>query len=236
MRDDLMQVIPTAWVQAAMDRWKPRNPIPEMDSMGVDVAMGGRDNTVIARRHGHWFDEAIVYEGDRCPDGPTVAGYILSAQRQRAPIHIDVFGVGAEPYAHLMRGQAPVLGVSMNEKTGELAIEGRRPFFNMRSRLWWRMREALNPTNQLQIELPPDRRLMADLCCTKWVEKAGGVIQVEGRDDIIERLGRSPDYGTAYILALMHTPVLIGKGEGWQRGEKPYDPLDAMDDWRSKWK
>lgn len=233
MEDDPMQVIPTAWVEAAMARWKPRNPMPEMDSIGVDVAMGGRDSTIIARRHGHWFDVPIVYEGHRCPDGPTIAGYITAAQRGRAPIHLDLFGVGAEPYGHLMRAQAPVLGISMGEKTGEIAIEGRRRFFNVRSCLWWRMREALNPSNPLQIDLPPDRRLLADLCAPKWSERAGGIIYVDSRDEIMEAIGRSPDYGTAYILALMHSPVLRSRGAGWDRQEKPYDPLEQMETWRT---
>ena len=233
VEDDAMQVIPTAWVEAAMARWKPRNPMPEMESMGVDVAMGGRDSTILARRHGSWFAEPIVYEGVRCPDGPTIAGYIVSAQRDRAPIHIDLFGVGAEPYGHLMRMQAPVLGVSMGEKTGEIAIEGRRRFFNIRTMLWWRMREALNPTNTLQIDLPPDRRLLADLCAPKWEERAGGIIYVQGRDEIVDTIGRSPDFGTAYILALMHSPVLRGQGVGWDKTEKPYDPVASMDSWRT---
>jgi len=233
MEDDAMQVIPTAWVEAAMARWKPRNPVPEMSSLGVDVAMGGKDQTIIARRHGSWFDVPICYEGHQCPDGPTIAGYIMAAQRDRAPIHIDLFGVGAEPYGHLMRAQAPVLGVSMGEKTGEIAIEGRRRFFNIRTALWWRMREALNPTNPLQIDLPPDRRLLADLCAPTWSERAGGIIQVADRDEIIAKIGRSPDHGTAYILALMHSPALIGKGSGWEKREAPYDPLQSMESWRT---
>lgn len=229
MQDHAMQVIPTAWVEAAQARWKPLNPMPPMDSIGVDVAMGGKDNTVIARRHGGWFDVPIVYEGKRCPNGPTVAGYVKMAQRDRAPIHIDMFGVGAEPYGFLMRDQAPVLGVSMSEPTGEMAIEGRRRFFNIRSMLWWRMREALNPTNTLQISLPPSRLLLADLCTVKWEERAGGVIKVQGREEIVETIGRSPDYGTAYILALMHTPALRGIGQR----EEEYDAAKDMDSWRT---
>ena len=232
MEDDAMQVIPTAWVEAAMERWKPRNPVPEMDSVGVDVAMGGKDNTIIARRHGHWFDHPIVYEGHRCTDGPTIAGFVMSAVRDRAPIHLDLFGVGAQPYGHLMAMQVPVLGVSMGETTGALAM-GRQRFLNVRSELWWRMREALEPTNPLKLELPPDRRLLADLCAPKWEERAGGVIKVQSRDEIVETLGRSPDFGTAYILALMHSPALRGRGAGWEREQAPYDPREAMDAWRT---
>src|SRR5882672_1240245 len=60
MEDDPWQVIPTAWVEAAMQRWKPMHVKPAMDSVGVDVARGGKDNTIIARRHGVWFDQPMA--------------------------------------------------------------------------------------------------------------------------------------------------------------------------------
>ena len=52
-----------------------------MDSMGVDVARGGRDQTLIARRHGMWFDVPLAYPGSTTPDGPTVAGLAIAARR-----------------------------------------------------------------------------------------------------------------------------------------------------------
>jgi hypothetical protein len=36
----------------------------------------------------------------------------------------------------------------------------------------------------------------------------GSVVRVEGRDEILKRLGRSPDWASAYVLALMDTPHL----------------------------
>jgi hypothetical protein len=48
VEDDPWQVIPTAWVKAAMLRWGPEPPAGQcMTSVGVDVARGGRDQTVI---------------------------------------------------------------------------------------------------------------------------------------------------------------------------------------------
>jgi hypothetical protein len=49
----------------------------EVKVLGVDVARGGRDNTIIARRHGMWFDEPLAYPGSATPDGPTVAGLVI---------------------------------------------------------------------------------------------------------------------------------------------------------------
>ena len=224
VEDDAQQVIPSKWVEAAMARWQPRDVKPPMDSMGVDVAMGGRDQTIIARRHGMWFDEPIVYKGSECTDGPTVAGYIIAAHYDNAPIHVDLFGVGAEPHAHLMHAGVQSVGVTVSRTVESLSNAGLR-FKNLRTEIWWRMREALDPEANNGIALPPDKRLKRDLCAPTWELREGGVLYVASRDQIIKKIGRSPDYGSAYVLALMDTmrmaeAVELLRGEGQE-----YDPF-----------
>lgn len=203
--DAAMQVIPTAWVEEAQERWQKLHRKPRMDSVGVDVARGGRDNTIIARRHGMWFDEPLVYPGKSTPDGPTVAGVVIAAVRDNAPTHIDVVGVGASPYDFLMQARQDVYGVNGAERTDATDRSGRLRFANVRSMHWWRMREALEPRANTGIALPPDRQLLIDLCAPVW-ELKSGAIQVESREDIIKRIGRSPDWASAYLLALIETP------------------------------
>jgi hypothetical protein len=50
LKDQPNQVIPTAWIEAAQARWKPQAPRQPMTAMAVDVAQGGDDWTVLARR------------------------------------------------------------------------------------------------------------------------------------------------------------------------------------------
>lgn len=206
MTDDPWQVCPTAWVDAAMARWIDRVPKPKMLSMGVDVARGGADETVIARRHAEmWFDQPLAFPGAQTPDGPTVAGLTIASMRDSAPIHIDVIGVGASPYDFLLTANQQVIGVNVAERALGTDKSGRLRFKNQRSELWWAMREALDPASNTGIALPPHPRLRADLCAPTW-ELSGPVVKVEGREDIAERIGRSPDYASAYILALIETP------------------------------
>ena len=206
VQDDPWQVIPTAWVEAAQARWKKRDTKPPMDAVGVDVARGGKDNTVIARRHaGWWFDEPLVYKGSATPDGPSVAGVTIAATRDGAPIHVDVIGVGASPYDFLKQAQQDVFGVNVAERTDQLDKSGRLGFFNVRSWLWWHFRELLDPNANNGIALPPDRELLLDLTAPKWALSMGK-IKVESREDIIERIGRSPDWASAYVLAAIETP------------------------------
>jgi hypothetical protein len=55
--------------------------------------------------------------------------------------------------------------------------------------------------------LPPDRELLIDLCAPTWKLTPRG-IQVEAKEDLIKRIGRSPDKGDAvvYALAIKHQP------------------------------
>lgn len=232
MQDDPWQVVPTAWVEAAMRRWQPREVKPPMDSLGVDVARGGKDNTILARRHGNWFDEPLAYPGKDTPDGPAVAGLTVMALRDKAVVHLDVLGVGSSPYDFLRAAGAQIVGVNVGESTGEVDKSGRLTFANVRSLLWWRMREALDPANNRGIALPPDRQLLADLCAPTW-RPTGNRVYVESREEIIKRIGRSPDWASAYLLALLDTPKIEGyRGElsrgvhnGGKRGHDPYAAL-----------
>jgi hypothetical protein len=228
MEDDAMQVIPTAWVQAAMDRWKPRAPKQRMESMGVDVARGGKDNTVLARRHeGNWYDELLAYPGTATPDGPMVAGISVGHLRDAAPIHIDVIGVGASPFDFLRTMVPQVIGVNVSETATRTDKSGKLNFANMRTQLWWLFREELDPANDTGIALPPDPRLLADLTAPRWTV-AGRVISVESRDEIVKRIGRSPDYASAVLLASIETPRVSDFAQTNRPARPPHNPYDRI--------
>ena len=210
MEDDPWQVIPTKWVEIAQARWKERTPRGEMLAMGVDVARGGRDNTTLATRHKTpetdlWFDKLKIHPGKETPDGNTVAGLVIAERRDHAPIMLDVIGVGASPYDILVNAGQDVHGINVAEKANAMDRSGRLSFFNLRSQLWWQFRELLDPNADNGIALPPDPELAKELCAPRW-ELSGMTIKVESRDQIIERVGRSPDRATAVILAQIDYP------------------------------
>ena len=208
--DDPWQVVPTKWVEIAQERWKERVRKGELMALGVDVARGGKDNTVIAKRYKTedtelWFDRLLMHPGSETPNGRTVAGLVIAEHRDHAPIHLDVIGVGASPYDILSEAGQPVYGINVSEKATARDKSGRLGFFNLRSQLWWAIREALDPDAENGICLPPDPELLKELCAPRW-ELSGMTIKVESREDIVERVGRSPDRASALILALMETP------------------------------
>lgn len=218
--DDPQQVIPTEWVEAAMDRWKPLSPRPPMDSMGVDVARGGKDSTIISTRHGQWYAPLIEAEGKDTPDGPSVAGGVVAARRNNAPVHIDAIGVGASPLDFLRQAKVQTVPVMGNETAPEATDRtGLLRFSNVRSWMWWKMREELDPQHDTGIMLPKDDRLLAELCAPKWTAK-NRVIYVMSRDEIIAKIGRSPDRATAVCLARMETMKISAELEVRERMRK----------------
>ena len=208
------QVIPTAWIVAAQQRWEPNGhhvdgePRP-MDAIGVDVARGGKDKTVLTPRHGTWFAQQIIYPGSDTPDGMSIAGFCKAAipTGENPRVQIDAIGVGSSPYdaaraigldAHAMVGTA---GSKARDKSGKLG------FVNARAEMWWNLREALDPNADEPLALPPDRELMADLSAPRWMMRING-IQIESKLDIIKRIGRSPDKGESVVYAFARPRAL----------------------------
>lgn len=198
---DPFQVIPAAWVRAAQERWNNTEPGDAITSMGVDVARGGGDKTVFAVLRGDRFDELEKYPGLSTPDGATVAMLADEVLGKQEPIiGVDVIGVGASAY-DAMAGRSPI-GVNFGAGSSITDRSGKFKFANLRAEAYWRLREALDPDYDATLALPPDKELLGDLCAPKWSIRTGK-IYIESKEEIIKRLGRSPDCADAVAIALM---------------------------------
>ena len=184
MEDNPWQVIPTAWVDAAIARWTEEPPDLPLSALGVDIARGGRDKTVLVRRYGPWFAPLEKYPGVETPDGPSVAALVVLAHAAQAEIHIDIIGVGGSGYDYT-RDVKGNLTIPMNgaEKSTARDRSGQLHFRNKRAEWHWKLREALDPVNGDMLALPPDREMRADLIAPRWKLTAQG-IQIEEKDEI----------------------------------------------------
>lgn len=212
--DDPWQVCPTAWVEAAQARWaNVRKPDLPMSALGFDPAVGGDCETVLSPRYGWYFAEQIVVPGKDTPDGPANTALVVQHLRDRAQVNVDIVGPAGGPvFGHL--NQLGLRAVAMNgaDPTELLDRTRRLGFFNKRAEWHWRMREALDPDYGEKIALPPDRRLLADLCAPRWTLTPRG-IKVELKAEIKKRLGRSPDRGDAAVLALNEARMFYATGQ-----------------------
>jgi len=227
MTDDAMQVIPSAWIEAAMNRWEPDGgrDIP-MSTLGCDIAMGGPAKTVRSARHGHWFAEQMVTDGAETPTGAAAAGLIASEVRDGAPIQIDTIGVGAAAFEQLDGLGAHVVSMDAREATEERDRSQALRFYNCRAWWWWGMRETLDPDLGDNISLPPDPELKADLSAPTWSPTPRG-IKIEMKEEVEARLGRPVDKGDACVMA--NPQIELPRGVSSPRGGPKHAPMPDND-------
>jgi hypothetical protein len=203
---DPWQVIPMEWVKAAQARWTPERPtfadgslIP-LACLGADVSRGGADDTVLAPRYGAWFAPLSVYPGSSVPDGPAAAALIQNHHADNASVNLDIIGIGSSVYDSCVANDLPVNGINFASHSDAHDKSGKLGFLNVRAEAYWLFREALAPNSEQNIALPPDPALLADLCAPRWKLTARG-IQIEDKESIKKRIGRSPDRADAVVLA-----------------------------------
>ncbi|QGS82503.1 terminase [Burkholderia pseudomallei] len=200
--DSAFQVIPSAWVKAAQERWKQREkPMTPMTAIGVDVARGGKDKTVATPRFDNYFDTPVCEPGQSTPNGQAVATLVMNMRRDDATVNIDIGGVGTSPY-DVLAEKIGMKAVAMNGAEGSDARDksGQLAFVNARAEWYWKLREALDPVGGDELAIPPDPELLADLTTPRWKLTARG-IQIEAKEEIIKRIKRSPDKGDSLVYA-----------------------------------
>jgi hypothetical protein len=200
-------VIPLAWAEAAVARWHAWDDAGRPDpgrprTVGVDVARTGQDRTVLAIRKGPVIIELRRFvKEDTMQTTGHVKG-ILEADDSVTAV-VDVIGIGAGVVDRLRELHMKV--VAFNASKGSKAKDSTREFgyANRRSEALWTLRQALDPSGDPDIALPDDEMLLGDLSAPHWTVTSGGRIQVEGKDEIHKRLGRSTDDGDACVMAFV---------------------------------
>ncbi len=200
--DGASQVIPWAWIERAQERWTPDGGRGvKMTTIGVDIALGGADDTVLAPLHDTWFAPLIKCRGIDTTNGPAVAALIVQHRRDGAQVVIDLTGGwGGSAFDHLaalgIRAEPVVFSAGSPERTRD----GHLGFLNKRAEMFWGVREALDPQYGAGIALPPDKRLAAQLAAPTWRLRGSNIV-IESKEEIYKRLGTSTDDADAVILA-----------------------------------
>lgn len=204
-RDDPDQLIPSEWIRLAQQRWTPRPPkgIP-MCAIGVDVAQGGTDRTVLAIRHNGWFAPIITVPGIETPGGHEVAGLVVAHRRDDATVIIDMGGgYGGAAMEHLQDNGVTVVPYKGVKGTPKKSKKDQLGFKNTRAQAYWALREALDP-NQREgscIALPDDPELAQELAVLHFEVKSGGIELKETKEQVSVLLRRSPDKADAVVMS-----------------------------------
>ena len=181
--------------------------------IGLDVARFGDDSTVFCFRRGRWCSKFEVYNKlDNVEVANIATNYIQDNQPHR--LFMDIGGQGAGVYDILKdRGFNEIIrGVYFGEK----AINENR-YFNRRAEMWDNVQSWLSSPPQVQ--LPQDERLFDELTGINKRYDRRGRLQLEEKDEVKKRLGRSPDKADALALTFaepiydMREPQIYHKGQ-----------------------
>ena len=202
LKDDAFQVIPTDWVRAAQKRWTEQRPDVPQIQVGVDLAHGGADSTTIIRRFGPWLSMPEKLQGVETDTGQKAAAKIALVLSDGGFANLDVIGIGASAYDIAYGLKLAVMPVNFGAGCNHHDASGTLSFANLRAFAYWHLRERLDPNAVEPLALPPHSEVLGDLTSPRYSMRVSG-IQVEPKDDIKARIGRSPDVGDAIVLACL---------------------------------
>lgn len=203
--------------------------------LGNDVARGGDDETVIALREGMRVRLVSIAKGHDTmrtagENWRIIRDELLprwGEKLKKVRIKVDADGLGAGVVDRLKEQRKEkeeeftglVLEKLPREKAQELCEQGykikfeiveihgsgkpRQPakFKNLRAEVHWALRDVLD-----SVALPHDPELRAQLLSIRYKINSAGQIEIVPKEEIKEKLGRSPDRAEGIIYALATEP------------------------------
>jgi len=169
--------------------------------LGVDVG-GGGDETVIRERRGRRAGREWRAHTDR-PE--KIAPMVIAAIKESGAttVKVDSIGVGFGVIGELRnlaaqgKHTAHIIGVNVGEKSSKPD-----KYKNLRAEIWWDLARGLSERGGWDLSAMENAdTTVAQLLEPLWQADAQGRIQVEPKDEIRKRLGRSPDNADALLLA-----------------------------------
>jgi hypothetical protein len=134
----------------------------------------------------------------------------LPADKRPQEIIVDSNGFGAGVLDRLREVGLPARGLNVSERAA-----ANQTYVNLRAELWFKAKAWLEG---MDVKLPRDDALYAELAAPRYHFTSSGKMQVESKDSMKKRRVASPDRADAVCLSLAtdHTAMHFGsKVGGW---------------------
>lgn len=234
------QIIPAYYIEAAMELWKDLEEeeefyptAPPMGGAFLDVAYIGNDRSALVFRRGQRL-HIEKWWSDRSDEGLMLAaeyinGWICGLPKDEKPrwVAVDCNAVGAGVHSRLYQlrkmnrkawGRCRLVRFNWSYSTTDPAR-----FVNIVSELYWKLREALDPSKPYEerLAVPPGvpglnltrRELWQQLNTRRYKRDNVSRVKSETKDEMKARGGISPDLGDAFA-GLMYDPPIASAAVG----------------------
>lgn len=210
-RQGACSVVALALVEDAASRWMDTRALALPDDplvVGLDCGRFGDDPSVAALRRGK---RAVgMLDGIPKSDGPDLVGHVMKRlvdekhlrAGEKPTLNIDVIGIGSSAYdAARRRDDCIAVAINVGGSPTKKPPGDGPGYKNLRAQMHFEVAEWLT-----EGAIPPHQLLQADLTVTEYFFDAHGRIQIEDKDQIKARIGRSPNHGDALGLSILAPP------------------------------
>jgi hypothetical protein len=175
---------------------------------GLDVARQGNDSSVLCKRQGPVIHPLTVWRNLDLMQltGAVKAEYdAMPPSKRPIEIIVDSNGFGAGVLDRLRELELPARGLNVAERSSQ-----RDTYINLRAELWFKAKAWLEG---MDVKLPRDDALYADLAAPRYHFTSSGKMQVESKEAMKKRGVNSPDRADAVCLSLAndHTTMAFGR-------------------------
>lgn len=187
--------------------------------IGLDVARFGDDKSVFCFRRGRVVERFEVYSKKDSVSLADLTQRFIEVYHP-ARVFMDMGASGAGVYDILIdRGfKQTVRGVFFGAKA---TMTDR--YTNKRAEMWDNVLSFLS--QDLNVYLPPDEALFEELTAVNKKYDPLGRLQLESKDEIKKRIGRSTDKGDALALTFAEPVLETGKTEFYGAGKSQIETL-----------
>lgn len=210
-QDSEFGVVPYSWASACRSLQLPEG---EPHEGGIDVG-GGGDRTVIRERRGMRAGRVKEFIDS---DPMRTVGRLVETINEWGleRVKVDSIGIGWGIYGRLEELS------SIHNPTGECvhnaevvpinfaeASDEPTKYLNKRAEVWWKVGREYSRLQRWDLEEVDDDTI-AELTNPNYeIVDSSGKIKIEKKDEVIKRMGRSPDGADALLLAFVKTSYAV---------------------------
>jgi hypothetical protein len=168
--------------------------------LGVDIARYGSDQSVLYERQGRVIRTPVRWRGfDSVQSAEKIALEYKSRKADLVIVDGGNSGGGVVDVLKRIIPSSKVLEVNFGQASCKPTV-----YKNKRAEMWHTMAEAIKKG----VQLPSEKDLREELISIEYHIDAKGLIQLEDKDLLKQRIGRSPDDADALALTFAFTPSL----------------------------